>query len=58
MMSGRAAKAIGVRGHILEEGAPANLVILDGANLLDVFRHHAAPLHVISNGRLLAGATR
>ena len=57
MITVRAAQAIGVRGHVLEVGAPANLVILDGADLLDVFRHHAAPLHVISNGRLLAGPT-
>jgi cytosine deaminase len=57
MITVRAAEAIGVRGHLLEVGAPANLVILDGADLLDVFRHHAAPLHVISNGRLLAGPT-
>lgn len=51
-----AAKAIGLTGHELAVGAPANLVVLQGSDLIDAFRFHAPPLAVVSQGRLVDSA--
>jgi cytosine/creatinine deaminase len=48
-----AATAINVGPFGLFEGAPANLVVLDQADLVDVLRFHAPPAHVISKGKLV-----
>ncbi|HSL30754.1 MAG TPA: amidohydrolase family protein [Anaerolineales bacterium] len=53
MITGNAARAMNLRDHSLEVGAPANLVVLSAPNVLEVLREHAAPLHVISHGRLI-----
>jgi cytosine deaminase len=44
---------MGIHDHRLEIGAPANLVVLEGANVLEALRFHRAPRTVISHGRLI-----
>lgn len=53
MVSTRAAAAMGLHDHALRPGAPAHLVVLDAPNVLEALRHHAAPRHVISHGRVV-----
>jgi cytosine deaminase len=53
MITTRAAQAIGVSGHALEAGAPANLVVLEAPDVLEALREHAAPLAVVSHGKLI-----
>ena len=53
MVSVEAAQAMGIDDHRLEVGAPANLVVLEGENLLEALRFHRAPQAVISHGRLI-----
>jgi cytosine/creatinine deaminase len=37
----------------LKVGCPANLVILGVSDVLEAFRYHGVPRHVISHGRLV-----
>ena len=53
MITTRAAQAINLSQHKLDVGAPANLVVLREANVLEALREHAAPLAVVSHGRLV-----
>ena len=53
MVTVRAAQAMGLRDFALRPGSPAHLVVLDAPNVLEVLRHHAAPAHVISHGKLV-----
>ncbi|MDQ2690447.1 MAG: amidohydrolase family protein [Chloroflexota bacterium] len=53
MITANAASAMNLKYHSLEVGAPANLVVLSAPNVLEALREHAAPLHVISHGRLI-----
>lgn len=53
MVTTRAAAAMGLHDFILRPGAPAHLVVLDAPNVLEALRHHAAPAHVISHGRVV-----
>jgi cytosine deaminase len=53
MITTRAAQAINVHQHTLETGAAANLVVLEAPNVLEALREHAAPLAVVSHGRLV-----
>jgi cytosine deaminase len=53
MITVDAAKSIGIKNHKLEEGNPANLVVLNEDNVLDALRYHREPRFVISNGRLV-----
>jgi cytosine deaminase len=53
MITTRAAQAMQIADHRLEVGAPANLVILNAPNVLEAFRHHAAPAAVIMGGQKL-----
>jgi cytosine deaminase len=53
MITGNAARAMNLRDHSPEIGAPANLVVLSAPNVLEALRGHAAPLHVISHGKLI-----
>lgn len=53
MITTRAAAAMNIGHHKLEPGAPANLVVLEAPNVLEALREHAAPLAVISHGRLV-----
>jgi cytosine deaminase len=53
MVTTRAAEAINIEQHRLALGAPANLVVLHAPNVLEALREHAAPLAVISHGKLV-----
>jgi len=53
MITTRAARAMGVADHELRVGAGANLVVLDAPDVLEALRQHAAPVAVISRGRLV-----
>jgi cytosine deaminase len=48
-----AGRSIGLTDHRLEVGAPANLVVVRGENVNEALRFHAAPLAVVSHGRLI-----
>jgi cytosine deaminase len=51
MITVNAARAMNLRGHAVEVGAPANLVVLSAPNVLEALREHTFPLHVISHGK-------
>jgi cytosine deaminase len=53
MITTRAARAMGVPDHRLEVGAPANLVVLEAPDVLEALREHAAPVAVVSHGKLV-----
>mgnify|MGYP000542499282 CR=1 FL=1 len=47
------AAAIGLDNHRFAIGNEANLVVIEGENLAEALRFHAAPRAVISHGRLV-----
>ena len=51
MITVNAARAMNLNDHVLRIGAPANLVVLAGPNVLEALREHQAPLYVISHGK-------
>jgi len=53
MVTVHAARAMNINDHGLKVGAPANLVVLGAPNVLEALREHAAPLHVVSAGKLI-----
>ena len=53
MITINAAHAMSVRNHSVKINAPANLVVLSVPNVLEALRNHAAPLYVISRGKLV-----
>lgn len=53
MITVQAAQAVGIKEHGLRVGAPANLVVLDVPSVLEALRCHAAPVRVISHGKLV-----
>ena len=53
MVTTDAAAAMGLTDFRLEVGAPAHLVVLGEPDVREALRSHAAPLHVISHGRLV-----
>lgn len=53
MITVNAARGMGLSNFRLEAGSPANLVLLETPNVLESLRHHQAPAHVISHGRLV-----
>jgi cytosine deaminase len=53
MITTEAAKAMGIPDFALEEGADANLVILDVPDVREALRYHRAPIHVINHGQLI-----
>jgi cytosine deaminase len=53
MITTHAARAMGLRDFELKAGAAAHLVVLGAPNVLEALRDHAAPLHVISHGKLV-----
>jgi cytosine/creatinine deaminase len=53
MITGDAARAIGLKDFRLQVGAPAHLVVLDVPSVLEALRHHRAPTHVVSHGKLV-----
>ncbi len=57
MVTEVAADVLGVEGHRLEVGAPADLVVLDGMSVREVLTRHSPPRYVIASGRLVAEST-
>lgn len=53
MVTTKAAECIGLQDFAIKAGAPANVVVLDEPNVLEAFRNHEAPAHVISHGKLV-----
>ena len=53
MVTTEAAKCIGLENYGLQQGAQANLVVLDEPNVLEALRNHAAPAWLISPGKLV-----
>lgn len=51
-----AARAMGIEGHRLEVGNPANLVLLEQPDVAEALRFHAEPRVVISQGSVVSGA--
>ena len=51
MITTSAAKVLGIRGHVLEVGGNADLVVLEAPDVYHAIWEHRAPLHVIRNGR-------
>jgi cytosine deaminase len=48
-----AARAIGLNDFEIKVGAPANLVVTDQPNVLEVLRYHERPVCVVSHGKLV-----
>jgi cytosine deaminase len=53
MVTVNAARAMNIEAHALRVSSPANLVLLSAPAVLEALREHAAPLHVISHGKLV-----
>jgi cytosine deaminase len=53
MITLNAAQAMSLNDHLLKAGNPANLVVSSAPNVLEALREHAAPLYVISSGKLI-----
>jgi cytosine/creatinine deaminase len=53
MVTVNAAAAINISGFGISEGAIANLVVLDCPDVIEALRFHGAPVHVISNGKII-----
>ncbi len=53
MITVRAAQAIGLKDYGLRVSAPAHLVVLNAPSVLEALRSHAAPICVISHGKLV-----
>jgi cytosine deaminase len=54
MITTRAAEVMGVQGHRIAVGNPANLCVHGAARVVDLLRDHAAPRFVVSRGRVVA----
>jgi cytosine deaminase len=54
MVTTVAADVLGVHGHCLETGGPADLVVLDGSSVREVLARHNPPRYVVAGGRLVA----
>jgi len=52
-----AADVLGVRGHRLEPGGNADLVVHHHPTLREVLAHHVAPAHVIASGTVVASSS-
>jgi cytosine/creatinine deaminase len=57
LVTTRAADVLGVVGHTIAVGSPANLLVHGHERVVDVLREHAAPTCVISRGRVVAETT-
>jgi cytosine deaminase len=53
MITGAAARVMGLADFELKVGAPAHLVVLDAPNVLEALRYHEAPVTVISHGQVV-----
>lgn len=57
MVTTEAADVLGVEGHRLDIGAPADLVVLDGSSVREALARHSPPSYVIASGRVVAEST-
>jgi len=53
LVTTKAAECINVKDFGIKVGATANLVVLNQSSVLEAFRFHDAPVHVISHGKLV-----
>ncbi len=51
LITTNAAKAMGIKGHVLEPGGAADLVVLDAEDVYHAIWEHDAPLFVIRKGK-------
>ena len=51
LITTNAAKAMGIKGHVLEPGGNADLVVLNAEDVYHAIWEHEAPLHVIRKGK-------
>jgi len=51
LITTNAAKAMGIKGHVLEPGGDADLVVLDAEDVYHAIWEHDAPLFVIRKGK-------
>ncbi len=51
LITTNAARAMNIPCFEIKAGNRANIVVLDVDNVCDAFRNHAAPLHVIKDGK-------
>ena len=51
LITTNAAKAMGIKGHVLEPGGAADLVVLNAEDVYHAIWEHEAPLHVIRKGK-------
>jgi len=51
LITTRAAKAMGIKGHRLEVGGNADLVVLNAKDVYHAIWEHEAPMHVIRKGK-------
>ena len=51
LITTNAAKAMGIKGHVLEPGGNADLVVLNAEDVYHAIWEHDAPLHVIRKGK-------
>ncbi len=51
MITTEAARVLGIEGHVLAVGNPANLVVLEAPSVWEALRHHEAPRLVVKDGR-------
>ncbi|WP_028927661.1 amidohydrolase family protein [Pseudonocardia acaciae] len=49
-----AAQVLGIGGHRLAVGAPADLVVLNGSTLREAVAHHLPPRFVVASGQVVA----
>ena len=54
LVTRRAAAVLGLPGHAIEVGNPANLCIHDSERVVDLLREHALPRWVVRAGRIVA----
>ena len=54
MLTGHGATSMGLAGHGLEPGTPADLVVLDAPSVREAIGRQALVTHVVSGGRLVA----
>jgi len=54
MVTRMAGKAMNIKNHKIEVGAPANLVVLNAENVYEAILYQAEPRYVISRGRIVA----
>jgi cytosine deaminase len=54
MITTRAAEAMGIEGHELKIGNPANLVVLKQPDVMETLRFHEAPAYVIAGGNVIS----